>query len=122
MVTVTLWDNGEWIGFSCAGHAGYARDKAPDIVCAGISALANTLGLALARFRGYAAEAESGWVRVVCGKNLESRIVLDSLAVGFYGMRDAYPQNVSVRDERIGAGEWDTDERDRPAERIHKNV
>lgn len=117
MVTVTLWDNGEFLGVSCKGHAGYAKDKAPDIVCAGVSVLANTIGLALARFRAYTAESESGWVRVECGKSLESRIVLDTVAIGFCGLRDAYPQNVSVRDERIGAGEWDTDERDRPAER-----
>ena len=50
MTKITIFRNhdGEYLGFDCLGHAGYA-DEGEDIVCAGISALVintiNSIGL-----------------------------------------------------------------------------
>lgn len=100
MVQIGIWDDGTALGFSCEGHAEYAPKGQPDIVCAGISTLAETLAAALIRFPDYTAIVETGFVCARCRKSLESRVILDALCIGFYGLRDAYPSHIHIEDTR----------------------
>lgn len=100
MVQIKIWDDGTALGFSCKGHANYAPKGQPDIVCAGISALAETLATAFVRFPDYMAEVETGFVYAHCRKSLEARVILDAICIGFYGLRDAYPSHIHIEDTR----------------------
>ena len=75
MVTIRIWDNGAVLGFRCEGHANYAPKGQPDIVCAGISALTETLAAALSRFPEYDTKAYSGYAWAKCRKSLEARVI-----------------------------------------------
>lgn len=100
MVRIEIRDDGTALGFVCEGHANYAPKGQPDIVCAGISALAETLAASLIRFPEYMAEVKTGFVCAHCRKSLEARVILDALCIGFYGMRDAYPNHIHIEDTR----------------------
>ena len=100
MVTIRIWDNGAVLGFRCEGHANYAPKGQPDIVCAGISALTETLAATLSRFPEYDTKAYSGYAWAKCRKSLEARVILDALSIGFYGLRRAYPNHIQIEDTR----------------------
>lgn len=100
MVRVTMTKNkeGVYTGFSCLGHAGYAEAGA-DIVCAAVSALViNTLN-SIETFTPDRPEvvqdAKTGRIECVlsagyCG---ETKLLLDSLALGLAGIEEEYGKN-----------------------------
>ena len=87
MITVTVYKrSGEYQGFRCEGHAGYAKDGY-DPICAGVSALTVNAVNSVEQFTrdGIKVEAdeENGLVALQleeCSK--ETRLLLDSMVLG----------------------------------------
>ena len=87
--------SGEYLGFSCSGHTGFA-DRGEDIVCAAVSVLViNTVNslelLAGERFHTTVNE-EEGLIdcRFVPPINEKSRLLLDSMVLGLQEIRKQY--------------------------------
>lgn len=97
---------------SVTGHSGYAPIS-QDIVCAGVSALAQTLILALENLTADKIEYEirSGDVRICYGNLSEAGMLLvDSFFLGIESISESYPDNVRItmsaknRTEIFGSG------------------
>ena len=98
MTKITIFRNhdGEYLGFDCLGHAGYA-DEGEDIVCAGISALViNTIN----SIEQYTEDSFESSVDPETGTVLfkikdmpvgsSSELLLKSLVLGLNGIQDEY--------------------------------
>ncbi|MBP3488106.1 MAG: ribosomal-processing cysteine protease Prp [Roseburia sp.] len=103
MTKITVFRNrdGEYLGFDCLGHAGYAKEG-EDIVCAGISALTintiNSLGMYTAEKFETEADEESGEIRVrfehPAGHDAE--LLMKSLVLGLQGIQNTYGNDYIV--------------------------
>ena len=84
MTKITIFRNhdGEYLGFDCLGHAGYA-DEGEDIVCAGISALVintiNSIGL-FTEIR----------LRFTSPAGHDAGLLMQSLVLGLQGIQNTY--------------------------------
>ena len=96
MTKITIFRNhdGEYLGFDCLGHAGYA-DEGEDIVCAGISALViNTIN-SIERFTddetSSVSDEESGTIEFRFGKipSHDASLLLDSMILGLEDIEDS---------------------------------
>ena len=94
-VSIIKTRNGEYKGFNCIGHSGYA-DAGEDIVCAAISVLAiNTINsldqLAGEKFKLVTNE-EEGLIDCRFEKNIneKSRLLLDSMVLGLGEIKKQY--------------------------------
>ena len=84
------------------GHAGYASPGS-DIVCAGITALAETLQLSLERLTDdiITTDFDRGLMDIKFkGLSEAGMLLVDSFVIGAEDIASAYPHNVSVRDDR----------------------
>jgi len=95
-ITVYKTQNGEYHGFTCKGHAGYAR-RGEDIVCAAVSVLViNTIN-SLEKITGETVQAEAddqaGIIRCRF-KTLpikeNSKVLMDSLVLGLSQIEAQY--------------------------------
>lgn len=94
-VSIIKTRNGEYKGFNCIGHSGYA-DAGEDIVCAAISVLViNTINsldqLAGEKFKLVTNE-EEGLIDCRFEKNIneKSRLLLDSMVLGLGEIKKQY--------------------------------
>ena len=105
MVHVVIERDGSGLvrGFSVRGHAA-AAPKGQDIVCAGVSALAQTAVLGLQRRLGVGVSVSAGAGRLAC--RLPSRMepdaaqraqdLLETVLLGFTAIGSAYPRHAAV--------------------------
>ena len=109
MTEVTFFKNreGEFLGFECLGHAGYAN-AGEDIVCAGISALVINTVNAIEQYTGQPhtteADEESGAIRLrlVSPVGHDADLLMKSLVLGLRGIGDYYGNRfIQVRFEEV---------------------
>jgi uncharacterized protein YsxB (DUF464 family) len=102
-VKISTTDIGEIVSFEIKGHSLYA-DHGQDIVCSGISAVAQTAVLGLNHFIGKSSELKIDKGYLYCSLpevlTLEEReranIVLKTMVLGFEMIALSYPQNLEV--------------------------
>ncbi|MCI9486290.1 MAG: ribosomal-processing cysteine protease Prp [Lachnospiraceae bacterium] len=93
MITVTVFvdSEGEHRGFRISGHAGYAG-AGEDIVCAAVSALAQSTVNAIEAFTedSFLCSVEDGYLECsFSGKvSKETKLLLNTLLLGLEGVRD----------------------------------
>lgn len=94
-VTVLKNDHGQYIGFDCTGHAGFAA-AGTDIVCAGVSALVINTVNSIDRFTEEAFEIDSGeeegriGVRFYRPAEHDAGLLMDSMVLGLQGIQESY--------------------------------
>ena len=95
MITVEIRkSNGEYVGFSSKGHAGYA-EEGYDIICAAVSVLTvNTIN-SIEKFTddAFNAEAADGMVRwkfTELPLSKEAKLLMDSLVLGLEDIQENY--------------------------------
>lgn len=108
MVKFTIQTSEEMIiGYQVTGHAGY-EDKGQDIVCAGVSAIAQTAALGLVNHLDDAQwEQKSG--KLVCQvgriqtetQKVAAQAILRSMQLGIEALREAYPDFVKVEYKEV---------------------
>jgi len=102
-VLVTRSGDGAVVGFSVAGHAGYAR-RGSDIVCAGVSALAQAAAIGLKR-AGVPARMRRGAGRLECrlddgaGRAATVQLMLETMIDGIRAIAGAHPRCVAIVEE-----------------------
>ena len=94
-VSVIKTRNGEYVGFNCIGHSGYA-ERGEDIVCAAISVLViNTIN-SLEQLTGeefkLVTNEEGGLIdcRFEKSINEKSKLLLDSMVLGLREIKKQY--------------------------------
>ena len=107
MTTVDRLDNGRRHVLKVTGHAGYAQEGEPDIVCAAISALSCTLLQCLAdeEARGgltvFSYTQEGGNVEVDAlathGAAARVAVMFEMARTGFAMLADTYPAHVTIK-------------------------
>ena len=113
MTTVTFEkdEHGNYMGFTCFGHAGFAKKRfgkqQPDILCAAISALtANTVN-GLTEIAGeqltVTENEETGFLRCVIDSQLKesSKILLDSYVLSLQEYSKQYSKNLTVNFKEV---------------------
>lgn len=97
MIRVIVLRNrkGQYVGFDCEGHAGYA-DSGEDIVCAGVSALVINTMNAIARFTDekLSADTEEAAGRIAARflkpAGHDAELLMKSLVLGLQGIKEQY--------------------------------
>ncbi len=95
IITIYKEKTGMYHGFSCSGHAGFAR-AGEDVVCAGISALVLTTVNALEQVAGadiaVNTDEETGYIRCLFRENVNeaSRVLMDALVLGVTQISEQY--------------------------------
>ena len=90
-------------GFVITGHAGYA-ESGQDIVCAGVSALAQATRFTLNRFNNIVSDAREGNMSVhITNPNEDSHIIMEVLENGLYNISKEFPNHLSLKIERTNA-------------------
>ena len=94
-VAVLCNQKGQYVGFECKGHAGYA-DSGEDIVCAGVSALViNTIN-AIARFTDekLSTDTEEATGRIAARFHQpaghDAELLMKTLVMGLQGIQEQY--------------------------------
>lgn len=86
-------------GITVDGHAGYA-ESGKDIVCAAVSALAQTLVISLNSFTNdrITHVQHDGYIRIDY-KDLSERgqLLVDSFFIGVCGIANAYPEHLAIK-------------------------
>ncbi len=106
MVKVRFWQESGRFCFSCKGHAGFAKQGEPDIVCAAVSALSMTLCNALTHCAGFHCKVQAGDVSVSCAPSLRAAYIFETITVGFYGLTARYPEYVTISQSGQGGTKW----------------
>jgi len=96
------------ISFSIKGHA-YADEPGKDIVCAGISILAQTAVLALHEVGNIDViyEMDDGFLQCEIPNNIEANqreranIILDTMIIGIKGTVEMYPDYIKLQDKEV---------------------
>lgn len=96
---------GRWIGFRIEGHSDYA-ESGSDIVCAAVTAVAETAVLGLARVAGIdpAVERRDGFLSCEVGQLADARaahavqVILDTMALGLRDIEADYGGYVRVEE------------------------
>ena len=107
-ITIRRYPDGTIEGFSAEGHSGFAS-KGEDIVCAGVSALAQTAILALEKVAGVTpvvyADEKQALIDCVLPDALPeekfraSQVILATMALGLTEMANEYPDFLQVFSE-----------------------
>ena len=98
MTTVTIYKtvNQEYRGFTCFGHAGYARRFQKDILCAGISALVinalNSMEELHHEEMTVVTNEKTGFIKCDFNNSLQdaSIILMDSMVFGLQNLSKTY--------------------------------
>ena len=94
-ITIKKTGTGDYAGFTCEGHAGYA-DKGQDIICAAISILTintiNSLDLLVKEPMNTVHDEESGMISVSFDKipGEKSRLLMESYILGISEIFNKY--------------------------------
>ena len=94
-VSVIKTSNGEYVGFNCIGHSGYA-ERGEDIVCAAISVLVintiNSLDQLAGQKIKLVTNEEEGLIdcRFDASINDKSKLLLDSMVLGLREIKKQY--------------------------------
>jgi len=111
MITVNIeYQEERIIAFTITGHAGYA-DKGRDIYCAGVSAIAQTAVLGLAKHLStrpqvQIVEGENNLMECILPDDLspddqyKAQLILSTMEAGLLSMEEAYPRYLKVRVRR----------------------
>ncbi len=111
MITATIDYRGEDIAaFTISGHAGYAA-PGQDIYCAGVSAIAQTALLGLAKHLAQTpqvniVEGEDALLKCILPADMgiddryKASLILSTMEAGLLSLQEAYPQYVKVRIRR----------------------
>lgn len=112
VVRIRIWraEGGAISGFALVGHAG-AGSQGQDVVCAGVSALAQTAVLGLERRLGLQPEVDAGDGRLVCRlpqamvpeQAARAQDVLETMCLGLSAIVARYPRQVRLRDVPLAA-------------------
>lgn len=95
MITITRKADGVTI----EGHAGYA-ENGKDIVCAGVSALTQTLIYSIEKLTKTKIRWDSkpGWVEIEHGGlTADAKLLIDSFFIGIREIIDEYPDRVQIK-------------------------
>lgn len=95
-------------GFTCMGHAGYARPGKPDILCASISVLViNTIN-ALEELAGEMVQVstneETGFIQCIFESSLQEKSIflMDSMVFGLQQLSETYGKKyLTVKFEEV---------------------
>lgn len=98
----------KYAGFTCMGHAGYAKPGKPDILCASISVLViNTIN-SLEELAGETLQVtsneETGFIRCVIESNLQDKSVflMDTMVFGLQQLARTYGEKyLTVKFEEV---------------------
>lgn len=92
--------------FSVSGHAGYA-EHGEDIVCAGVSALAQTGVLGLTQVLGIKADCRQQAGELACvwpdlepETQAKAAVLLETILLGFIAIRENYAPYVRIHDSK----------------------
>ncbi|MCI8549339.1 MAG: ribosomal-processing cysteine protease Prp [Lachnospiraceae bacterium] len=92
-VKIFMDSSGRYRGFRVSGHAGCGR-AGTDIVCAAVSVLAQNTVNAIESFTedDISYSVEEGYLDCLFtgGVSKESKLLMDTLVLGFEGIRDSY--------------------------------
>ena len=94
-VSIIKTSNGEYVGFNCIGHSGYA-ERGEDIVCAAISVLVintiNSLDRLASEKINLVTNEEEGLIdcRFEGQINDKSKLLLDSMVLGLREIKKQY--------------------------------
>ncbi len=108
MITVTIYQDSKQqnCGFEIGGHAGYA-ESGYDIICASVSALSINCINSIEQFTEddfeTECEEETGYLKLmVKSVSVESKLLLDSLALGLVQIKESYgSQFIQIRFEEV---------------------
>ena len=110
MTTITICKtaDGKYTGFTCLGHAGYAKKNRPDILCSAISTLViNTIN-SLEELAGEKIETvsneETGFIKCVFKSDLQEKSIflMDSMVFGLENISQTYgEQYLQVKFEEV---------------------
>ena len=98
MIKISYRDENGMITLAAAGHAGYA-EPGKDVVCAGVSALMQTLAIYAGEQKGSevkGGEPGHGYLRVDMRKNRETTLVVAAILSGLYAIAKVHPGHVAV--------------------------
>ncbi|MCL2756260.1 MAG: ribosomal-processing cysteine protease Prp [Firmicutes bacterium] len=90
------------IGFSIRGHANFGN-HGQDVVCAAISAIAQTAVLGLIEVAKISPDIDKsdGWLSVVIFENeqrLDIRAILDTMVTGIRNIATQYPKHIKIEE------------------------
>ena len=96
MIRLTLHSrDGEWTGFECLGHAGFA-EAGQDIVCAAVSTLTTTCVNALETVAGVKPRAEASPGKMVLtlpgNAGHDAQVILGAMRQGLSDLAEEYPR------------------------------
>lgn len=108
LVVVNKDQNGRSVGFTCSGHADYAK-RGSDIVCAGVSALTHTTVLALEQIIQVPVEvkteAKSNLLECSWTGNREetekSDLIMKVMLLGLTEIQKQYPKYLRVSEVEV---------------------
>lgn len=100
MITVKPYRGSYTNGYTVEGHADYA-EHGQDIVCAGVSALAQSTEFSLMRYANVESIASDGFLQVdVTNPNIYTHVLISSMVNGMLHIEDIYPQYLYVEKEK----------------------
>ncbi|MCM1257183.1 MAG: ribosomal-processing cysteine protease Prp [Roseburia sp.] len=108
MTVITIFQdpNDTYRGFSCSGHAGYAR-AGEDIVCSAISVLTiNTINsissFTDARF-SVESDEETGYLEMLLETPVDggAELLMKSLVLGLQGIQDNYQEYITLNFKEV---------------------
>ena len=96
MIRLTLHKTqGQWTGFECVGHAGFA-EAGRDIVCAAVSILTTTCANALETVAGVTpkVQASPGKMALSLPENAghDAQVILQTMRQGLRDLAEEYPR------------------------------
>ena len=107
-ILIRKTSNGEYRGFTCMGHAEYAKRNQPDIVCAAISVLVTNTINSLEELAGekmsLVTNEETGFIKCDFKSNLQEKSIflLDSMVFGLQTVsRDYGAKYLKVKFEEV---------------------
>lgn len=109
MIKVNVWENkkGEMTAFAVEGHAG-AGEKGEDLVCAGVSAIAQTTLLGLQNYfpHGLKSEIRNGFLSCFLPEDLgpeeklQAEAILKTFILGLLAMEKSYRKYLKIERRR----------------------
>lgn len=110
MTTITIYKNrtGKYGGFTCFGHAGYARKGSPDILCASISMIVINTVNSLEELAGERLETKfdeaTGFIKCDFQGELQEKsiLLLDAMVFGLQNLSKTYGEKyLQVKFEEV---------------------